>query len=165
MGLGEILKRDGGEAMHKILVLNGPNLNVLGRRDSALYGTRTLPELERVLLVLAATLGLALEFFQSNLEGELIDRIQLTQAAAIVINPGALAHYSVALHDALLDFSGPVVEVHLSNIHARETFRRQLVTAAAADGLVSGFGFESYKLGLLAAARLLDGKDNHEGSA
>lgn len=141
--------------MRKILVLNGPNLNRLGRRDPAFYGTGTLEELERQVAAQAAELGLAAEFYQSNHEGGLIDRIQQTEAAAVVINPGALAHYSVALHDALLDFAGPVVEVHLSNIHAREEFRSRLLTAAAVDGLVSGFGFDSYRLGLLAAASLL----------
>ncbi|MBT9172794.1 MAG: 3-dehydroquinate dehydratase [Syntrophomonadaceae bacterium] len=149
--------------MRKILVLNGPNLNWLGRRDPAFYGSSTLDELERQAAVQAAELGLVAEFFQSNHEGALIDRIQQAQAAAIVINPGALSHYSVALHDALLDFAGPVVEVHLSNIHAREDFRRRLVTAAAADGLVSGFGFDSYRLGLLAAAGLLAAREAHEG--
>jgi len=147
--------------MRKILVLNGPNLNRLGLRDPAFYGCGTLEDLEAQLALLAAEMGLALDFYQSNHEGGLIDRIQQTDASAVVINPGALAHYSVALHDALLDYAGPVVEVHLSNVHAREDFRRRLVTAAAVDGLISGFGFDSYRLGLQAAVRLLAAREEH----
>lgn len=141
--------------MPKVLIVNGPNLNRLGRRDPAFYGTGTLAELEALLQEKAVALGLELEFFQSNHEGELIGCIQSAGADAVVINPGALTHYSFALYDALLDFPGPVVEVHLSNIHAREEFRRRSVTAAAADGIISGFGFNSYVLGLTAAAGLL----------
>jgi 3-dehydroquinate dehydratase-2 len=151
--------------MRKVLVLNGPNLNRLGLRDRVVYGSGTYEELTRLISAQAVELGLVAEFFQSNHEGALIDRIQQAQAAAIIINPGALSHYSVALHDALLDFAGPVVEVHLSNIHAREDFRRRLVTAAAADGLVSGFGFDSYRLGLMAAAGLLVARETHEEPA
>ncbi len=141
--------------MRKILVMHGPNLNKLGQRDPLLYGTGTLQELNSLLVELAADLGVALETFQSNHEGELIDLIQTTDAAALVINPGALTHYSYALRDALADYAGPVVEVHLSNIHGREAFRQLSVTAGAASGLISGFGFDSYLLGLRAAASRL----------
>ncbi|MBS3898115.1 MAG: type II 3-dehydroquinate dehydratase [Clostridium sp.] len=141
--------------MHKILVINGPNLNKLGQRDPLLYGTSTLQELNSLLAKEAVLLGVALETFQSNHEGELIDLIQTTDAAALVINPGALTHYSYALRDALADYSGPVVEVHLSNIHAREDFRQKSVTAGVTSGLISGFGFDSYLLGLRAAVSRL----------
>lgn len=145
--------------MRTILVIHGPNLNILGRRDPVLYGTGTLQDLEGQLSQYAASLNVRLETFQSNHEGKLIDAIQDTDAEAVVINPGALTHYSYALRDALSDFAGPVVEVHLSNIHARESFRRQSVTAEAANGLVSGFGFDSYLLGMQAALRLLERED------
>lgn len=141
--------------MRKILVIHGPNLNMLGQRDPLLYGTGTLQELNNRLAELAVELGVKLELFQSNHEGKLIDFIQATDAAALVINPGALTHYSYALRDALADYAGAVVEVHLSNIHAREAFRQQSVTAGVANGLISGFGFDSYLLGLRAAVSLL----------
>lgn len=143
--------------MGKILVIHGPNLNKLGQRDPVLYGTATLAELDGQLLVLAAELGVSLETYQSNHEGKLIDVIQTTAADGIVINPGALTHYSYALRDAIADFAGPVVEVHLSNIHAREPFRQQSVTAGAARGQISGFGFNSYLLGLRAVVKLMNG--------
>ncbi|MDW7651441.1 MAG: type II 3-dehydroquinate dehydratase [Bacillota bacterium] len=141
--------------MSKILVIHGPNLNKLGQRDPVLYGTGTLQQLDGQLIELAAELGVSLETFQSNHEGKLIDVIQTTGAGGIVINPGALTHYSYALRDAIADFDGPVVEVHLSNIHAREAFRQQSVTAGAAKGQISGLGFTSYLLGLRAVAGLL----------
>jgi len=141
--------------MRKIMVMHGPNLNKLGQRDPLLYGTSTLQELNSLLTELAASLGVALEIFQSNHEGELIDLIQKTDAEALVINPGAFTHYSYALRDALADYLGPVVEVHLSNIHGREEFRQKSVTAGVASGLISGFGFDSYLLGLRAAVSRL----------
>lgn len=142
--------------MRKILIIHGPNLNKLGQRDPVLYGTGTLQELDNRLISLAMELGVSLETFQSNHEGKLIDMIQTTEANAIVVNPGALTHYSYALRDAIADFTGPVVEVHLSNIHARDLFRQQSVTAGAAHGQISGFGFDSYLLGLRAAVSQLD---------
>lgn len=145
--------------MRTILVIHGPNLNILGRRDTALYGTGTLAELDGLLAKDAETLNIRLMTYQSNHEGELIGAIQNSGAEAVVINPGALTHYSYALRDALADFPGPVVEVHLSNIHAREPFRRESVTAGAAEGLISGFGFDSYRLGLRAALGLLERED------
>ncbi len=141
--------------MTTIRVLHGPNLNLLGKRDPLLYGTGTLDELNESLRRLAKELDVELEFFQTNHEGDLIDLIQRDDADGLLINPGALAHYSYALRDALADFAGPVVEVHLSNIAAREEFRRSSVTAAAADGTVSGLGFDSYLLGLRALAAKL----------
>jgi len=136
--------------MIKILVIHGPNLNLLGRRDPGLYGTGTLEELNGKLRGLAQELGVSLETFQSNHEGELIDTILATDADGIVINPGALTHYSYALRDAVADFGGPVIEVHLSNIHARESFRHHSVIAGAAKGQISGLGADSYLLGLRA---------------
>jgi 3-dehydroquinate dehydratase-2 len=141
--------------MHKILVIHGPNLNRLGQRDPLQYDTGTLKELERSLLELATQLGVTLETFQSNHEGKLIDIIQMTDAHGIVINPGALTHYSYSLRDAVADYPGPVVEAHLSNIHAREPFRQQSVIAGAAKGQISGLGFNSYLLALRAVVALL----------
>ncbi len=141
--------------MHKVLVIHGPNLNRLGQRDPLQYGTGTLKELECALLGLAAELGVVLETFQSNYEGKLIDVIQTTDAHGIVINPGALTHYSYSLRDALADFHGPVLEAHLSNIHAREPFRQHSVIADVAKGQISGLGFNSYLLALRAVVALL----------
>jgi 3-dehydroquinate dehydratase-2 len=134
----------------RILVINGPNLNLLGRREAALYGGSTLAQIEDGLRERAAKLGGELTCFQSNHEGALIEFIQAEapRADGVLINPGALAHYGYALYDSLVDCGLPVVEVHLTNIHAREEWRRRSVTAAAAAGLVAGFKAESYYLGL-----------------
>ena len=136
----------------RILVINGPNLNMLGKRDPEHYGTQTLDSIERTLSQSAQELGCELTFFQSNHEGEIIDFIQKETPASsgILINPGALTHYGYSLHDALADSGLPVVEVHLSNIFAREDWRRQSVMADAAIGQVTGFRAESYRLGLTA---------------
>lgn len=130
----------------KVLVLNGPNLASLGRREPEVYGTRTLGDLERILADRASQLGLELQCLQSNHEGALIDAIERQGAAsdAIIINPGALSHYSLALADALRGSGKPVVEVHISNVFAREPERHRMVTAAAARGVISGLGFEGY---------------------
>jgi len=139
-------------------VLHGPNLNLLGRREPAVYGRTSLAEVNRLLERHAATRGARVSCRQSNHEGQLVDWIQ--QAAgegfgAVVINPGALTHYSVALRDVIAAVALPVVEVHLSNIHGREEFRRHSVTAPPAAGQISGFGPQSYVLGLDAALHLL----------
>jgi 3-dehydroquinate dehydratase II len=140
-----------------ILVLHGPNLNLLGTREPAIYGRETLAGIDRRLRRLAADLGVTVETYQSNDEGALVDRIQAacSGAAAIVINAGAYTHTSVAIRDALLATALPVVEVHLSNTYKREAFRHRSLIADIAAGQVVGFGAESYLLGLRAAAGLL----------
>ena len=136
----------------RILVINGPNLNMLGKRDPEHYGTQTIDSIGRTLSQSAQELGCELTFFQSNHEGEIIDFIQKETpvSSGILINPGALTHYGYSLRDALADSGLPVVEVHLSNIFAREDWRRQSVIADAAIGQVTGFRAESYHLGLTA---------------
>jgi 3-dehydroquinate dehydratase-2 len=128
----------------KVLVLNGPNLGTLGRREPEVYGTKTLADLEKVLINRARELGVELGFRQSNHEGQLIDWIETEPSDAIIINPGALSHYSLALADALRGSGKPVVEVHISNVFSREPERHRMVTGAAAKGVISGLGFDGY---------------------
>lgn len=140
-----------------VWVLNGPNLNLLGKREPAIYGSETLADVEASCATLAGELGLELRFFQSNHEGDIVDTIQDARegAAGIVINPGAYTHTSVAILDALSAFDGPVIEVHISNIHKREAFRHHSYISARADGVVAGFGTEGYMAALRRMATLL----------
>jgi len=138
----------------KVLVLQGINLNMFGKRDPALYGTVTLAEIDAQLKALAKDLGVELETFQTNGEGAMCERIHRAhdeRVDAVLINAGAWTHYSYGIGDALAILKAPVVEVHMSNIHAREEFRHHSVLAAVAKGQICGFGVDSYLLGLRAA--------------
>jgi len=136
----------------RILVLDGPNLNLLGQREPDIYGTATLAEIEAGVRRTAESLGVTVEFAQSNHEGALIDALHacVGRFEGVLINPGALTHTSLALYDALLAIGLPAVEVHLSNLWRREDFRRESRTGAAAVGVVMGFGASSYEWGLRA---------------
>ena len=140
----------------KILVLNGPNLNLLGKRDPAVYGSETLADIENRLNEQFP--DIKFEFLQSNHEGELIDAIHKARdrsVDALIANWGGFTHSSVAIHDALELLEIPKVEVHLSNIHAREEFRERSITGKAMDGIITGFGVDSYLLGVEAALKIL----------
>jgi 3-dehydroquinate dehydratase-2 len=138
----------------RVLVVHGPNLNLLGVREPDVYGGVTLPQIDGQLNALAEELGVELTTFQTNQEGEMVERIQAAMGAvdAILINPAAFTHTSVAVRDALLATGIPFVEVHLSNVHAREEFRRVSLMADIAVGVICGFGPSSYLLGLQALA-------------
>lgn len=145
--------------MKKILVIHGPNLNLLGQRETSIYGTTTLDEINRTLDKVAKEHDVELVFFQSNHEGDIVDTVGRASSEgvkAIVINPAAYTHTSVAIRDALAAVSVPAVEVHLSNIYKREEFRQHSLIAPACAGQVSGFGVQSYILGLLAAVNLIN---------
>lgn len=156
----------------KILVINGPNLNLLSRRNPAIYGNKSLEEINLELKKRAEEIGVEVEFFQSNHEGEIIDKLQKeAKFDGVIINPGALAHYSYALRDALESLTKPIVEVHVSNIFGREGFRQRSVTAAVCAGLLAGFGWQVYLFALdiivkLAGGNLSSGRpsdNNKEG--
>ena len=140
-----------------IFVLNGPNLNLLGKRQPHIYGDETLPDVERKCRALAAELALDLRFHQSNREYEIIDWVHEARgtAGAVIINPAAFTHTSVAILDALNTFEGPVLEVHISNVHKREEFRHRSFVSLRADGVIAGFGTHGYLLALRHAAKLL----------
>ncbi len=146
----------------KVLILNGPNLNMLGTRQPEVYGTATLADIEAACQARAPALGLAVECRQSNSEGELIGWIQAArnEAQAVIINPGAYSHTSVAILDALLAVDLPIVEVHLSNIHRREEFRHHSYVSKAAQGVICGFGARGYIMALEAlAAQLIESQE------
>lgn len=144
--------------MRKILVLHGVNLNMFGKRDPAQYGTITLGEIDQKLKELAKELKVEIETFQTNHEGAICEKIHQAhqeKVDAVVINAGAWTHYSYALRDALAILKVPIIEVHMSNIHAREEFRHYSVIAPIARGQIAGFGVQSYLLGLRAAVELI----------
>ena len=143
--------------MPHVLILNGPNLNLLGTRQPQVYGHQTLTDVQVACDDLAQTLGLTLDFHQSNHEGALVDLIQAARATArgIIINPGAYSHTSVAILDALHAFDGPVLEVHISNIHKREAFRHHSHVSTRAEGVIAGFGTDGYLFALRRMATLL----------
>ncbi|NMB96733.1 MAG: type II 3-dehydroquinate dehydratase [Clostridiaceae bacterium] len=143
--------------MRKILFINGPNLNMLGIREKGIYGSATLEEIAILVSEKANELGVDIDFIQTNHEGEIIDKIHASRGVydAIIINPGAYTHYSIAIRDALKAVEIPTIEVHLSNIHSREEFRAKSVIAPVCKGQISGFGKFSYILGLYAAVDLM----------
>jgi 3-dehydroquinate dehydratase-2 len=144
--------------MWRIQIIHGPNLNLLGTREPEVYGLLTLKDIDERLRALGAQRGLELEILQSNHEGAIVDAIQAARgwAHAILINPAAFTHYSLAIRDAIAAVDLPAVEVHLSNVHAREAFRRQSVIAPVCIGQIAGFGWRSYLLGLNALVDHLD---------
>jgi 3-dehydroquinate dehydratase-2 len=143
-----------------VFVLNGPNLNLLGQRQPEIYGAETLADVEAACRAAAEAAGLGLDFRQSNHEGVLVDWIHEARgsAAGIVINPGAYTHTSVAILDALNAYDGPVIEVHISNVHRREAFRQHSYVSLRADGVIAGFGTQGYSLALQRIARLIDSR-------
>ncbi len=146
--------------MRHVLILNGPNLNLLGTRQPEVYGHATLADLQVACADLAATLDLTVDFHQSNHEGALVDAVQAARATTqgIIINPGAYSHTSIAILDALNAYDGPVLEVHISNIHRREAFRHHSFVSTRAEGVIAGFGTDGYLLALRRMATLLGGK-------
>lgn len=145
-------------AQQSVLILNGPNLNMLGVREPHIYGSDTLIDIESRCMERSSSLNIALDFRQSNIEGELVTWIQQARREqdGLIINAGAYTHTSVAILDALRLFEGPIIELHLSNIHAREGYRSKSIIAEAAKGIICGFGADGYTLALDAIARLLD---------
>ena len=142
---------------HSVLVIHGPNLNMLGTRETDVYGTHTLADIDELLAELGDELGLEVETYQSNSEGEIVSTLQQARGVhhGVLINPAAYTHTSVAIRDAVLALDVPVVEVHLSNIYKREDFRHKSLLADVAVGQISGFGPNSYLLGLRALAELI----------
>lgn len=145
------------DVLPRVLVLHGPNLNMLGQREPQIYGRTTLADIDAMLVSLGKELGVEVETFQSNIEGELVTKIQQArgQCAALIMNAGAYTHTSVALLDAVLASDLPFVEVHLSNLYKREEFRHHSYLTRAAVGQICGFGADSYLLGLRAAAGII----------
>jgi len=147
----------------KILIIHGPNLNMLGKREPDIYGATTLEEINAALTSKAKGLGAEVTFFQSNSEGEIVSNIQdaMSKFDGVVINPGAYTHTSVAIRDAILSSGLPVVEVHISNVHKREDFRQKSFVSGVALGVISGFGVNSYMLGLSGLVDYLKDNENN----
>ena len=143
--------------MKSILVINGPNLNLLGKREPDVYGKQTLEQLNDLIAKKGKTLGLKTTFFQSNIEGELINQIQEAEKKhqGVIINPGGLTHTSVSLRDAFSAISIPTIEVHLSNIYAREEFRQKSLISGVVQGVICGFGVDGYLMAIEELSRLL----------
>jgi 3-dehydroquinate dehydratase-2 len=146
--------------VRNVLIINGPNLNLLGKREPDIYGTNSLADINADILRQAKFENVVVDFFQSNIEGELINRLHAADGnyATVVINPGAYGHYSIAIRDAIASIGVPVIEVHMSNIKAREEFRHVSVISAVCSGVIFGFGAKSYLLALKAATMLMEGK-------
>jgi 3-dehydroquinate dehydratase-2 len=149
------------ETMQRVLVIHGPNLNLLGTREKSVYGERTIEDINREIVRYGESVGLAVETLQANGEGAIVDAIHAAQGVydGVVINPAAYTHTSVAIRDAIAAVGIPFIEVHLSNIHAREEFRRTSLTAPVCVGQISGFGADSYILGVEALRRVLERKE------
>ena len=137
----------------RALILNGPNLNLLGRREPEVYGRTTYAQLEQLCQEWGRELGVEVESFQSNHEGALLDKLHAAQVDFVVVNPGALTHTSIALRDAIAGVALPSIAVHLSNVYAREEWRRKSVISEVCRGVISGFGVEGYRLALQAGSR------------
>ena len=148
--------------MTRFLILNGPNINMLGRRDPAIYGAKTMAEINGQLAELGESLGVETVFYQSNVEGNLVDYIQENWGGiqGIIVNPGALTHYGLTLKDTLIDSGVPVIEVHLGNPHAREEWRRVSVISDIARGQIAGFGWRSYTAALEILAALVQDEES-----
>jgi 3-dehydroquinate dehydratase-2 len=146
--------------MQTVFILNGPNLNLLGKRQPEIYGRETLADVEAACRAVARELGFEIRLMQSNSEGQIIDWIHEAReaAAGIIINPGAFTHTSIAILDALNAFEGPVLEVHISNVHKRESFRHHSYVSLRADGVMAGFGVEGYALATRRMGTLIAGK-------
>lgn len=142
----------------KVLIINGVNLNMLGVREPEIYGSSTLSDLEKQISSCASKLDVGVDFFQSNFEGEIVNKIHQSMGIydGIIMNPGAFTHYSYAIHDAIASVNIPCVEVHISNIHKREEYRHKSVTAPACIGQISGFGFYGYEMALNALINYVD---------
>ena len=144
----------------KILVIHGPNLNMLGKREPEIYGKTTLDEIDSQLEALGATLGIIVETFQSNHEGAIVDKIQEAATAqnGMIINPGALTHTSIAIRDALLTLDVPIIEIHISNIYKREPFRHKSLISDVVDAQITGLGINGYSIALRAMAELIQNR-------
>jgi 3-dehydroquinate dehydratase-2 len=151
--------KDRSREMSKtVYILNGPNLNLLGQREPDIYGCETLDDLANTCTMLANAAGMSVKCLQSNYEGQLVNWIHEArhEAAGIIINPGAYSHTSIAIHDALKAFEGRIIEVHISNIHRRESFRHHSYVSLCADGVIAGLGLHGYGLALESMGRLLN---------